>query len=90
MAINGCAACLQKQRVIDRLTEENQRLKPRLRYQERQAAEGCFGSGPPSAKRPLNANTTSPQGPSAKAPSRGPQGPGARPSMRVRPNGSSM
>jgi transposase len=62
MAINGCAACLQKQRVIDRLTEENQRLKQRLRYQERQAAEGFFGSGTPSAKRPLKANTTSPQG----------------------------
>ena len=62
MAINGGAACLQKPRVIERLTEENQPLKPRLRYQERQAAEGFFGSGTPSAKRPLNANTTSRQG----------------------------
>jgi transposase len=61
MAINGCAACLQKQRAIDRLTEENQRLKQRLRYQERQATEGFFGSGTPSAKRSVKANMPPPQ-----------------------------
>jgi transposase len=58
MALNSCAECLKKQREIDRLTEENHRLKQRLRYQERQASEGFFGAGTPSAKRPVKANTT--------------------------------
>jgi len=43
--------------VIDRLQEENVRLKARLRYQERTAKEGPFGSSTPSAKIPLKANT---------------------------------
>jgi transposase len=58
MAINGCAQCLQKQREIDRLTEENQRLKQQLRYQARQAQEGFFGASTPSAKLPAKPNTT--------------------------------
>ena len=57
MALNGCAECLQRQREIDRLTEENERLKQQLRYQERQPMEGFFGSGTPSAKLPVKANT---------------------------------
>ncbi len=48
---------MKKQQAIDRLTEENARLKSRLRYQERTAQEGFFGSSTPSAKRPLKANT---------------------------------
>ena len=43
--------------MIDRLQEENARLKDRLRYQERTAREGFFGSSTPSAKRPLKPNT---------------------------------
>jgi transposase len=43
--------------VIDRLQEEVVRLKARLRYQERTAKEGPFGSSTPSAKVPLKANT---------------------------------
>lgn len=43
--------------VIDRLQEEIVRLKARLRYQERTAKEGPFGSSTPSAKVPLKANT---------------------------------
>lgn len=43
--------------VIDRLQEEIIRLKARLRYQERTAKEGLFGSSTPSAKVPLKANT---------------------------------
>ena len=39
MAFNNCPLCLEKQREIDRLTEEVERLKRKLRYQERQAAE---------------------------------------------------
>jgi transposase len=44
---------LQKQQEIDRLREENARLKDRLRYQERTAREGAFGSSTPSAKIPI-------------------------------------
>jgi hypothetical protein len=55
--MNGCAACLDKQREIDRLTEENQRLKQKLRYQECQAREGFFGASTPSAQRPVKPNT---------------------------------
>jgi transposase len=58
-AINGCAACLKKQREIDRLTEELQGLRQKLRYQERRANEGFFGSATSSAKRPVKANTPS-------------------------------
>jgi transposase len=57
MTLNGCTACLKKQREIDRLTEELQRLRQKLRYQERQATEGFFGSATPSAKLPVKANT---------------------------------
>lgn len=52
-----CPECLKKQQEIDRLQEENARLKARLRYQERTAREGCFGSSTPSAKVPVKANT---------------------------------
>jgi len=44
---------LQKQQEIDRLREENARLKDRLRYQERTAREGAFGSSTPSSKIPI-------------------------------------
>lgn len=37
--------------------EENKRLKARLIYQERMIEEGFFGSGTPSAKIPVKANT---------------------------------
>jgi transposase len=42
--------------IINRLQEEIVRLKARLRYQERTANEGPFGSSTPSAKVPLKAN----------------------------------
>jgi transposase len=41
---------LKKQQEIDRLREENARLKDRLRYQERTAREGAFGASTPSSK----------------------------------------
>lgn len=43
--------------VIDRLQAEIVRLQARLRYQERTAKEGPFGSSTPSAQVPLKANT---------------------------------
>jgi transposase len=53
-----CRGCLEKQREIDRLKEDNRRLRERLRYQERIAREeGPFGSSTPSSKIPLKANT---------------------------------
>jgi transposase len=44
---------LDKQRRINELQEEVQRLKDRLRYQERTAQEGPFGSSTPSSKVPF-------------------------------------
>jgi transposase len=52
-----CPDCLRKQQAIDRLLEENARLKARLRYQERNAKEAPFGSSTPSAKRLVKPNS---------------------------------
>lgn len=54
---------MQKQQEIDRLREENTRLKNRLRYQERTAQEGFFGSSTSSAKLPVKPNTSRRQTP---------------------------
>jgi transposase len=48
-----CKQCLEKQRKIDQLQEEIIRLKAKLRYQERTAQEGFFGSSTPSSKVPV-------------------------------------
>ena len=48
-----CPECLKKQQEIDRLREENARLKDRLSYQERTAREGAFGSSTPSSQIPI-------------------------------------
>lgn len=56
MAVNGCPVCLEKQRRIDKLEEENKRLLAKLRYQERKEQEGFFGSSTPSSKRPIKPN----------------------------------
>lgn len=52
-----CKNCLQKQQKIDRLEEELRRAKAKLRYQERTAKEGPFGSSTPSSKVPLKPNS---------------------------------
>lgn len=57
MAINRCCQCLEKQQEIDRLKGENERLKAKLRQEERRGEEGFFGGNTPSAKRPSKANT---------------------------------
>ncbi len=41
--VNTCQQCLAKQREIDRLTEENQRLRAKLAQQKRKDQEGFFG-----------------------------------------------
>lgn len=65
-ASNGCAECLTKQRESGRLTEELQRLRQKLRYQERQATEGFFGAATPSATRPVKTNGSPPPAPKPK------------------------
>jgi transposase len=52
-----CKQCLDKQRKIDELQEEIVRLKAKLRYQERTAEEGFFGSSTPSSKVPVKPNS---------------------------------
>ena len=51
-----CKQCLEKQRKIDALEEELVRVKAKLRYQERTAREGFFGSSTPSSKVPVKPN----------------------------------
>jgi transposase len=53
---NTCLGCLEKQREIDRLKAELQRLKDALRYRQRKQADGPFGSSTPSSQIPLKAN----------------------------------
>lgn len=52
-----CEGCFEKQRKIDALMEENQRLKAKLGYLERKEKEGYFGSSTPSSQVLLKANT---------------------------------
>jgi transposase len=54
---------LKKQQEIDRLREEIARLKARLRYQERTAREGFFGSSTPSSKIPVKPSAPAEPGP---------------------------
>jgi len=60
--INSCPECLKKQRQIDALKEENQRLKQKLHYQDRKTQEGFFGSSTPSSKIPLKPNQPEKEG----------------------------
>lgn len=78
MAINDCPLCLEKQRKIDQLTEEVERLRRKLRYRERKAAEGYFGSSTPSAKIPVKANAEPPREPKPKGARPGHQGCGRK------------
>lgn len=55
--VNDCPLCLEKQREIDRLKEENGLLRRRLSYRDRKDKEGFFGSSTPSSQQPLKANT---------------------------------
>jgi len=53
MGLSYCLGCFEKQRRIDELQEEVRALKQKLRYRERQAKDGPFGSSTPSARRPF-------------------------------------
>ena len=48
-----CEQCFKKQQRIDRLTEENEQLRGKLRHRERTLEEGFFGSSTPSSKMPV-------------------------------------
>jgi transposase len=61
MGVNFCPGCFEKQRRIDQLEEEVRRLKQQLRYRQRQAEAGPFGSSTPSARRPFKANAAEEQ-----------------------------
>ena len=52
-----CKECLNKQQKINNLEEEISTLKSKLRYQERTAKEGFFGSSTSSAKIPVKPNS---------------------------------
>ncbi len=52
-----CQECLRKQRKIDELEDEIASLRSKLRYQERTAKEGFFGSSTPSSKLPVKPNS---------------------------------
>ena len=56
MGINHCPNRLEKQRKIDQLTEEIQRLRQALIRQKRKSQEGLFGSATPSSKQPVKPN----------------------------------
>jgi len=57
MTLRYCPGCFEKQRRINELEEQVVRLKEKLRYQERTAKEGFFGSSTPSSKIPIKPNT---------------------------------
>ncbi|MHC4648612.1 MAG: IS66 family transposase [Planctomycetota bacterium] len=52
-----CKRCLDKQQKINELEEEIVSLKNKLRYQERTATEGFFGSSTPSSRLPVKPNS---------------------------------
>ncbi|MFH1562116.1 MAG: transposase, partial [Nitrospirota bacterium] len=52
-----CEDCFEKQRKIDNLEEELERLRAKLRYQELKTKDGYFGSSTPSSKIPLKENS---------------------------------
>ena len=55
-AVNACQGCLEKQREIDRLKEEIQRLRVKLSAKKRKDKDGFFGSSTPSSQLPVKAN----------------------------------
>jgi hypothetical protein len=55
--VTYCKECLGKQRKINELEEEISQLKTKLRYQQRTAKEGFFGSSTPSSRIPIKPNS---------------------------------
>lgn len=57
MGVAFCPGCFEKQREIDSLKEEIQRLKALLRYRQEKQKEGFFGSSTPSSQKPVKPNS---------------------------------
>ena len=55
--VNSCEGCLAKQQVIDRQFEEINRLKRKLRVNQRKSTEGFFGLSTSSSQIPVKANS---------------------------------
>ncbi len=55
--VNLCEGCFDKQREIDRLKEEVQRLRLKVCANDRKSQEGFFGSGTPSSQIPVKQNS---------------------------------
>lgn len=55
--LNFCEKCFEKQRKIDELTDELQRLRGELNRKQRKEKEGPFGSSTPSSQKPFKSNT---------------------------------
>jgi len=53
-----CKECLEKQQQINELEEQITSLKAKLRYQQRTAKEGFFGSSTPSSKVPVKPSSS--------------------------------
>lgn len=60
-SVNTCQGCLEKQREIDRLTEEIQQLRVKLSAKKRKDKEGFFNSSTPSSQIPVKANASEEQ-----------------------------
>ena len=56
MGINNCSLCWDKQRKIDELEDEVDRLKRALGKRRQDEKQGFFGSSTPSSKLPVKAN----------------------------------
>ena len=56
MGINNCSLCLDKQRKIDELEDEVDRLKRALGKRKQDEKQGFFRSSTPSSKLPVKAN----------------------------------
>jgi transposase len=78
MALNFCAVCFEKQMTIDRLEQENARLRQKLRSEERRGKEGLFGSSTPSSKLPVKTNTPVPTTRKPRGARQGHQGSGRK------------
>jgi transposase len=59
--LNLCEGCWEKQRTIDRLKQQIEDLRKKVRHLERKAETGPFGSSTSSAKIPVKANTAEEQ-----------------------------
>lgn len=78
MALNFCSVCFEKQMTIDRLEQENARLRRKLRSEERRGKEGFFLSSTPSSKLPGKINTPAPTSRKPRGARQGHQGSGRK------------